>query len=46
MFEKVKHYYDTGLWTIDRVFNVVDKAITTEEYQEITGFVYPQKSEQ
>ncbi len=46
MYEKIKHYYDTGLWNIDRVFNVVDKAINAEEYQKITGFVYPDKSEQ
>ena len=46
MFEKIKHYYDTGLWTIERVWNVVGKAITESEYQEITGFVYPEKSAQ
>ena len=46
MFEKIKHYYDAGLWSIDRVWNVVGKAITQEEYQEITGFMYPEKSEQ
>ena len=43
MFEKIKHYYDTGLWSIDRVWNVVGKAITEVDYQEITGFVYPEK---
>lgn len=41
MFEKVKYYYDNGLWNIQRVYNVVGKAITKEEYLEITGFVYP-----
>lgn len=41
MFNKVKFYYDNGLWSIQRVKNVVGKAITTEEYQRITGFVYP-----
>ncbi len=45
MYDKIKHYYDTGLWTIDRVCNVVGKALTEAEYQEITGFVYPVKSE-
>ncbi|ABR46668.1 hypothetical protein Amet_4341 [Alkaliphilus metalliredigens QYMF] len=44
MFNRVKEYYETGLWSIDRVFNVVGKAISEEEYQEITGFLYPAKS--
>lgn len=44
MFEKVKYYYDSGLWSVDRVWNVVGKAITAEEYQQITGFAYPAKS--
>ena len=43
MFDKIKHYYDTGLWSIDRVWNVVGKAITEVDYHEITGFVYPEK---
>lgn len=42
-FEMVKKYYDNGLWSIDRVWNVVGKAITEEEYKEITGFDYPNK---
>ena len=46
MYEKIKHYYGTGLWTIDRVWNVVGKVLTEAEYQEITGFVYPNKSAQ
>ena len=46
MYDKIKHYYDTGLWSIDRVWDVVGKAMTEEEYQEITGFVYPEKSAQ
>lgn len=44
MVDKIKGYYDSGLWSIDRVWNVVGKAITQEEYYEITGFVYPAKS--
>lgn len=44
MFEKIKKYYDLGLWSIDRVWNVVGKAITEEEYFEITRLVYPSKS--
>ena len=43
MVEKIKYYYDKGLWNIDRVWNVVGKALEEEEY-EITGFVYPSKS--
>ena len=43
MAEKIKKYYDTGLWNIDRVWNVVGKAITEDEYFAITGFVYPNK---
>lgn len=43
MFEKIKYYYEHGLWSIQRVFNVVDKdnGITKAEYKEITGFKYP-----
>lgn len=43
MFDKIKNYYDLGLWSIDRVFNVVGKAITEEEYKLVTGFDYPNK---
>jgi len=41
MFEKVKYYYDKGFWSVQKVFNVVDKAITKTEYEQITGFKYP-----
>jgi hypothetical protein len=44
MFEKIKYYYDNNLWNIDRVWNVVGKAITEAEYMQITGFTYPAKS--
>ena len=44
MFDKIKYYYDNGFWSIDRVWNVVGKAINEAEYQEITGFVYPNKA--
>lgn len=45
MFEKIKGYYNNGLWSIDRIWNVVEKgAITEIEYKEITGFVYPVKA--
>ncbi len=38
-FEKIKYYYDMGLWKKERVHNVVGKknGITAEEYAEITG---------
>ena len=39
-FEKVKFYYDKGLWSKQRVYNVVGKVITAEEYEEITGEPY------
>ena len=44
MYDKIKYYYDKGFWDIQRVYNVVGKAITEEEYQEITGFTYPNMS--
>lgn len=44
MYDKVKYYYDNGLWSIDRVWNVVGKVITEDEYFEITGFAYPAKA--
>ena len=43
-YELVKDYYDRGLWDINKVKNVVTAPvpwITKEEYQQITGFVYP-----
>ena len=39
-FDKVKSYYDRGLWSKDRVRNVVNKWITPAEYKEITGDDY------
>ncbi len=45
MFEKIKYYYDNGLWTVDRVWNVVGKAINEDEYFQITGFAYPAKAQ-
>ena len=36
MFEKIKTYYDSGLWSKERVRNMVVKGImTAEEYKEI-----------
>lgn len=40
-FEKVKAYYDAGLWSKTRVRNAVIKNwITAEEYHLITGEEY------
>ncbi|MBQ7562773.1 MAG: XkdX family protein [Lachnospiraceae bacterium] len=40
-YEKVKSYYDRGLWTIEMVRNAVAKGwITEEEFFEITGEDY------
>lgn len=36
-FEKVKSYYDRGLWTAARVRKAVGKWITQEECNEILG---------
>lgn len=43
-YEKVKNYYDKGLWNIGRVKNAVGKWITELEYAEITGYLYPEPS--
>lgn len=42
-FEKVKGYYDRGLWNIDRVRAAVFKWITVDEYAEITGEIYEEE---
>lgn len=41
MYEKIKKYYDTGLWNEERVRNMVIKGIITEEeYKDIIGNEY------
>ena len=41
MYEKIKEYYNTGLWSEERVKNMVKKhIITQEEYYDIVGEVY------
>ena len=41
MFEKVKKYYDSGLWNEERVRNIVAKGIITfEEFEIIVGKKY------
>ena len=38
MFEKIKSWYESGIWSKEWVRNAVVKGkITAEEYQEITG---------
>ena len=40
-YEKVKKYYDKGLWNLEMVRNaVLKKWITAEEFKEITGEDY------
>ena len=39
-YEKVKAYYDDGIWNKTRVYNAVGKWITEKEYKEITGEDY------
>ena len=40
-FEKVKKYYDSGLWNVKMVRNAVGKKwITAEEFETITGMKY------
>lgn len=41
MYEKIKAYYDTGLWSEYRVRNMVVKGIITDdEYMSIIGKEY------
>lgn len=41
MYEKIKSYYDAGLWSKERVKNMVIKGIITEdEYYDIVGKEY------
>lgn len=40
-YEKVKNYYDKGLWSVERVRQAVIKGwITEAEFTEITGEEY------
>ena len=41
MFDKIKKWYNQGLWTADMVRNAVDKGVLTpEQFKEITGGDY------
>lgn len=43
-YDKVKDFYDNGLWNISRVRDAVEKDwITPEEFYEITGVKYEQE---
>lgn len=44
-YEKVKNYYNKGLWSKERVYNAVGKWITADEYEEITGEAYAKEEE-
>ena len=40
-YQKVKNYYDKGLWTVNMVRNAVSKGwITAAEFKTITGEEY------
>ncbi|MCU6798890.1 XkdX family protein [Alitiscatomonas aceti] len=39
-YDKVKNYYDKGLWDMSRVKKAVGRWITKDEYQKITGVPY------
>ena len=37
-FEKIKKWYDSGLWSKEQVYKAVEKGqITLDEYKEIVG---------
>lgn len=40
MYEKIKKWYEQGLWAKDMVNRAVPKLITAEQYEEITGEPY------
>ena len=45
-FQKVKNFYDKGLWSISRVrYSVEHEWITSDEFFEITGEVYEETVE-
>ncbi len=40
MYEKIKKWYEWGLWTKEQVHDAVPALITPEEYEQITGEEY------
>lgn len=44
-FEKIKYFYETGMWKKSYVVNMVKKGfITAYQYKEITGEDYPDEA--
>ena len=44
IYNKIKTYYDSGLWNKDRVINMVNiNIITKEEYKDIVGEEYEEQ---
>ena len=44
MYEKIKKYYEAGVWSEGRVKDAVEKGcISAEEYEEITGEKWGEK---
>lgn len=39
-YDRVKRFYDAGLWSLGMVRNAVGRWITAEEYLIITGKLY------
>lgn len=39
-YNRVKGYYDAGLWSLGMVRNAVGRWITAKEYMDITGESY------
>lgn len=39
-FDKVKEFYDVGLWSLGMVHNAVERWITAEEFLVVTGMKY------
>lgn len=39
-YDRVKRFYDAGLWSLGMVRNAVGRWITAEEYLIITGRLY------
>lgn len=42
-YEKVEGFYNAKLWSLRMVRNAVDRWITSDEFQEITGKEYEKK---
>lgn len=42
-YEKVKGFYDAGLWSLGMVHNAVGRWVTAAEFEEITGKEFKNK---